>query len=112
MSDEELFKKITEDMYELFKRKNTDYGNSAHKTYEEFGLISFLVRLSDKLNRAITLNKQDAMVQDEKIEDTLMDMANYSILALIELKKEKEHMEKEMDKAVEDFEKTKFSLHH
>lgn len=112
MSDEELFKKITEDMYELFKRKNTDYGNSAHKTYEEFGLTSFLVRLSDKLNRAITLNKQDAMVQDEKIEDTLMDMANYSILALIEMKKEKEHMEKEMDKAVEDFEKTKFSLRH
>lgn len=89
MSDEELFKKITEDMYELFKRKNTDYGNSAHKTYEEFGLISFLVRLSDKLNRAVTLNKQDAMVQDEKIEDTLMDMANYSILALIEMKKER-----------------------
>ena len=112
MSDEELFKKITEDMYELFKRKNTDYGNSAHKTYEEFGLTSFLVRLSDKLNRAITLNKQDAMVQDEKIEDTLIDMANYSILALIEMKKEKEHMEKEMDKAVEDFEKTKFSLYH
>lgn len=107
MSDEELFKKITEDMYELFKRKNTDYGNSAHKTYEEFGLTSFLVRLSDKLNRAITLNKQDAMVQDEKIEDTLMDMANYSILALIEMKKEKEHMEKEMDKVVEDFEKNK-----
>lgn len=89
MNDEELFKKITEDMYELFKRKNTDYGNSVHKTYEEFGLTSFLVRLSDKLNRAITLNKQDAMVQDEKIEDTLIDMANYSILSLIEMKKER-----------------------
>ena len=95
MSDEELFKKITEDMYELIKRKNTDYGDSAHKTYKEFGLTSFLVRLSDKLNRAITLNKQKAMIQDEKIEDTLIDMANYSILALIEMKKEKEDIEKD-----------------
>lgn len=87
--DEERFKKITEDMFELYKAKNTDYGSSVHKTYQEFGLTSFLVRLSDKLNRAITLNRQDAMVKSEKIEDTLLDLANYSILALIEMNKEK-----------------------
>ena len=89
MTDEERFKKITEDMFELYKAKNTDYGSSVHKTYQEFGLTSFLVRLSDKLNRAITLNRQEAMVKSEKIEDTLLDLANYSILALIEMNKEK-----------------------
>lgn len=94
MTDEELFKNITDNMFNLYKAKNTDYGSSVHKTYQEFGLTSFLVRLSDKLNRAITLNRQDAMVKDEKIEDTLMDLANYSILALIEMKKQKEYVNK------------------
>lgn len=89
MTDEDLFKNITDTMFNLYKAKNSDYGNSVHRTYEEFGLTSFLVRLSDKLNRAITLSKKDALVQDEKIQDTLLDLANYSILALIELEKDK-----------------------
>ena len=89
MTDEDLFKNITDTMFNLYKAKNSDYGNSVHRTYEEFGLTSFLVRLSDKLNRAITLSKKDALVQDEKIQDTLLDLANYSILALIELEKER-----------------------
>ena len=89
MTDEELFKNITDTMFNVYKAKNSDYGNSVHRTYEEFGLTSFLVRLSDKLNRAITLSKKDALVKDEKIQDTLLDLANYSILALIELEKDK-----------------------
>jgi hypothetical protein len=55
--------------------------------------VSFLVRLEDKLNRARTLSKQTALVNDEKIEDTLLDMANYAILAVIELRQEKEEAE-------------------
>ena len=89
MTDEELFKYITDTMFNVYKAKNSDYGNSVHRTYEDFGLTSFLVRLSDKLNRAITLSKKDALVKDEKIQDTLLDLANYSILALIELEKDK-----------------------
>ena len=82
---EEIYKQITDDMFELWKRKNTDYGSSVTKTYEDFGLVAFLVRMQDKLNRLKTLTKQDALVHDEKIEDTLLDLANYAILALIEL---------------------------
>ena len=89
MTDEDLFKNITDTMFNLYKAKNSDYGNSVHRTYEEFGLTSYLVRLSDKLNRAKTLSKKEALVQDEKIQDTLLDLANYSILALIELEKDK-----------------------
>ncbi len=88
MKNEDLFKEITDDMYNTYLAKNHDYGNSVHKTYQEFGLTSFLVRLSDKLNRLITLNSTNAKVLDEKMEDTLKDLANYSILALIELKRE------------------------
>ena len=90
MQDIEMFKEIVTKMAKTYEAKNHDYGNSVHKTFEEFGMTSFLVRLSDKLNRLITLNKIEAQVKDEKIEDTLLDLANYSILALIELKKEKE----------------------
>ena len=88
--DEKMFEEITTKMLETYKAKNHDYGNSVSKTYKEFGLTSFLVRLSDKLNRLITLNKKEALVKEESIEDTLLDMAVYSILALIEFKRERE----------------------
>lgn len=83
---EQLYEDIVYEMYEIFKKKNTDYGSSVSDTYKDFGLVSFLVRMQDKMNRLKTLTKQEALVEDEKIEDTLMDLANYAILALIELK--------------------------
>ena len=82
----EVHKELLDGLHNLYITKNRDYGDSVHDTYEKYGLVSFLVRLEDKLNRARTLSKQAAVVQDEKIEDTLMDMANYAILAVIELK--------------------------
>lgn len=88
MKKEEVFKEITNEMYEIFLAKNTDYGSSVSDTYKDFGLVSFLVRMQDKMNRLKTLSKKEALVKDEKIEDTLLDLANYSILALIELRME------------------------
>ena len=86
MNNIELHKEMLDSMHNLYMTKNHDYGNSVHDTYEKYGLTSFLVRIEDKLNRARTLSKNDAKVNDEKIEDTLMDMANYAILAVMELK--------------------------
>lgn len=85
------FEKIVDGMLDLYKRKNADYGNSVARTFDEYGLISFLVRIEDKINRLsnLTIKKSDQKVMDEKIEDTLMDMANYSVMALIELKRVK-----------------------
>ena len=97
MNEVELFKEITDRMLEIYKAKNADYGSSVSDTYRDFGLVSFLVRMQDKMNRLKTLNKNKAKVLDEKIEDTLLDLANYSILALIELKKEDENNGKEQD---------------
>ena len=38
------------------------------------------------MNRIISLAvSHEAQVKDEKIEDTLLDMANYAIMTLIEL---------------------------
>lgn len=74
----------------LYADKNADYGDSVHDTYMKYGLTSFLVRLEDKLNRARTLATKTARVTDEKLEDTLLDMANYAILAVIELRNDQE----------------------
>lgn len=86
-----MHKEIIDSMHDLYERKNKDYGDSVHDTYEKYGMTSFLVRMEDKLNRIRTLTKDDAiaLVPDEKIEDTLLDLANYAVLAIIELRRDK-----------------------
>ena len=80
MEKEQLFKAITDNMLETFIKKNHDYGNSFDKQMDEFGMTAAIIRLSDKLNRLKVLSKDDALVKDESIQDTLLDLANYSIL--------------------------------
>lgn len=83
------FIEITDEMHELYIKKNSDYGESVTNTYKDFGLVSFLVRMQDKLNRLKTLNKKESQVKDESVRDTLVDLANYAILAVMEIDKEK-----------------------
>ena len=86
----EQFREITNEMADLYERKNSDYGDSVHDTYVKYGPVSFLVRMEDKLNRARTLiQKGDQKVNDEKVRDTLIDLANYSILMVLEMEREK-----------------------
>ena len=68
----------------LYERKNRDYGDSFGKGYGEYGMTMPVIRLEDKLNRLKSLLKSAAQVKDESIEDTLMDLANYAIMTLIE----------------------------
>ena len=46
------------------------------------------IRLEDKLNRLKSLNFSKSAKVNESIEDTLMDLANYAIMTLIELEGE------------------------
>ena len=84
MANAELFKKITEKMYEVYKAKNADYGDSFNITRNEYP-NAILIRLQDKFLRLKQLyrNNFKANVQNESVKDTLMDMANYCILELI-----------------------------
>ncbi len=90
MNKIEKHKELLDNLHNLYIAKNHDYGDSVHDTYKKYGLTSFLVRMEDKLNRVRTLNKNinDIQVPTEKIEDTLLDLANYAILAVLELKEE------------------------
>lgn len=84
------FKEITDGMAGLYAKKNKDYGDSFSRSFKEFGLDAPIIRLSDKLQRLKTLSKQEAKVKDESIRDTLIDLANYAIMTVIELDGEKE----------------------
>lgn len=77
---------ICQKLNQVYKAKNHDYGDSFGDTYKKLGIISAVTRLSDKMNRLMSLAvSHDTQVEDEKIEDTLLDMANYAIMTLIEL---------------------------
>lgn len=75
---------ILNEIRQLHNRKNADYGDSFDKTLDEFGLVASATRMSDKFNRFKSLikNQNPAQVQDEKIEDTLIDLASYAIMTI------------------------------
>ncbi len=81
----EKHKELLDYLHQMYIAKNHDYGDSVHDTYMKYGITSFLVRLEDKLNRARTISSKSQMVEDEKLKDTLLDMANYAVLAVLEL---------------------------
>ena len=73
---------ILNEIRQLHNRKNADYGDSFDKTLDEFGLVASATRMSDKFNRFKSLIKNPAQVSDEKIEDTLIDLASYAIMTI------------------------------
>lgn len=83
----ERFKKLTDQLCEIYKKKNQDYGDSFSKTFKDFGLISAVTRIADKINRYDQLTENERQVEDETIKDTLMDMAGYCIMTVMEMDK-------------------------
>lgn len=86
--------KIVTALNNLYANKNADYGDSFGETYQKLGIISALTRISDKYNRLISLAtkpEEERKVKDESIQDTLLDMANYCIMTVIEMEAEKEN---------------------
>lgn len=77
------FKNITQEMLETYSRKNIDYDDAFTKSLEEDGLLVAKIRLGDKYKRFSALIKQENLVKDENIEDTLLDMASYAIMTVM-----------------------------
>lgn len=85
-----LHKTICSQMTETYIKKNNDYGNAFANLRNEIP-NAILVRLYDKYSRLKTLmSGEKQMVNDESIDDTLLDLANYCILELIERKLERD----------------------
>jgi len=72
--------KIQSEGLELFKKKNDDYGDA----FAKYGLIGVLMRIEDKIQRCLSIsNKNITLVNDETLKDTLIDLHNYSAMALM-----------------------------
>lgn len=85
---------ILDKLEKTYIAKNSDYGDSVGDTYEKFGEVSFLIRITDKYNRINNLIDSEAQVTDEKLEDTILDMANYCLLWLVEMENKRMNIEK------------------
>ena len=79
-------KMLCEELNRTYEAKNHDYGDSFHESYVEDGLLMAKIRIGDKYSRFKSLlENADQKVKDESIRDTLMDMANYCIMTVMEL---------------------------
>lgn len=78
--------KICDEINDLYARKNHDYGDSFGQSFREEGLAMARIRLGDKFNRFKTLSRNpEQKVNDESIRDTLIDLANYAIMTVLEM---------------------------
>lgn len=77
--------------WNVFVRKNHDYGNSFEKSLDTFGLVAGIVRMNDKFERLVSLNdpNKDAQIASESLVDTLEDLSNYAAMAACWLKGKK-----------------------
>ena len=97
MTTEEFLRELDQtftDCLVTAKNKNKDYANSDDpfknfRMSEQVGVSparAILVRISDKLSRISNLLDREGAVTDERIEDSLMDMINYSAILKAYLK--------------------------
>lgn len=95
---EKQYMDVIDKLKNTFLKKNHDYGSSVKKNYDKFesygkneGLKYVFGRIAEKHDRLENLIYGDHpnQVIDESIEDTLLDMANYAILAAVSLQEHK-----------------------
>lgn len=87
----EKHQKICNELNALYAKKNHDYGDSFHLSFVEEGMAMARIRLGDKLNRFKTLSRNtNQKVNDESIRDTLIDLANYAIMTILEMENDYE----------------------
>jgi len=76
----EQMMKVQREGLELFKKKNTDYGDA----FATYGAIGVLVRMGDKIARLQSITtKSVSLVDSESLRDTLIDLHNYSTMAIM-----------------------------
>ena len=79
--------KVQKEGLDLFKKKNADYGDA----FANYGVIGVLVRMGDKIARLQSITtKTVTLVNNESLRDTLIDLHNYSAMAIMLLDEDKE----------------------
>lgn len=86
----ECYQETLNQMADTFYLKNERYGDSFTQTMDDYGLVTSIIRITDKFNRLTTLYKnKDLDVDDEPIVDTMLDMANYLAMTVAYIKSRK-----------------------
>lgn len=76
-----------ESALELFKRKNADYGDA----FALYGIPGVLMRMGDKFQRIFSLSDSNNVnIKSESQADTIIDLYNYSIMAIMLIDEHKE----------------------
>jgi hypothetical protein len=76
----EQLKQIQAEALALFTKKNADYGDA----FAKFGVIGVLMRIEDKIQRALSITKNGInLVDDETLRDTMIDLHNYSAMTMM-----------------------------
>ena len=84
---EEQYKNVHNEAFNLFKKKNADYGDA----FATYGTVGVLVRMGDKISRLQSISKSGiVLTNNESLRDTLIDLHNYSAMALMLMDEEKE----------------------
>lgn len=80
VSREEQLQKVHSEALELFKKKNTDYGDA----FAKYGTTGVIMRMGDKLERFVSITKTGInLVETEGLRDTLIDLHNYAAMAIM-----------------------------
>jgi hypothetical protein len=78
---------IQKEALNIFTKKNHDYGDS----FATYGPTGVIVRIGDKIQRLHSITRKGiAMVNDESIRDTLMDLHNYCAMAIMLMDEDKD----------------------
>ena len=94
------FEELTKRMLEITKAKNADYTGDDTQPFHNFTMVekigaasaeqAFFTRMTDKLMRFASFIRHGKLeVSDEKIEDTLLDLANYCLLCICYMRSKK-----------------------
>ena len=84
----EQMRQVQNEGLELFKKKNSDYGDA----FANYGVVGVLVRMGDKIARLQSITtKSVSLVNTESLRDTLIDLHNYSAMAIMLLDEDKQN---------------------
>jgi len=87
----ECYQETLNEMAETFYLKNERYGDSFTQTMDDYGMVTSMIRVTDKFNRLKTLYQNRELDEDdEPIVDTMLDMANYLVMTLAYMKSREE----------------------
>ena len=94
MDRAEQLRNVQDEGYQLFKKKNADYGDA----FAKYGPVGVIMRMEDKLRRYLSITKSGVnLVNEESLRDTLIDLHNYSAMAIMLMDETNEIKKNEVD---------------